>query len=258
MIKYRIFIVFCICIFSVKLYGQNNKKNIGVVEYKLFIHFGKNPDPPINTTLSFNSKESAYMGTQKIQENINKNMNDDTAKVVINLLNSFDLYVFKDFESKKMNSIEYVLSKKFNVSDTLPNLKWEHGNNNKAIGKFNCQNAFTTFRGRKYEAWFCPDIPVPNGPWKLHGLPGLILEAKDTTGEIYFAFESINIPASNTTSMLLPDITKTINYAEYKRLWRQKLSDLSKQFQSSASSAQNGFDVSVNMSNFKSIEDIDK
>ena len=40
-----------------------------------------------------------------------------------------------------------------------------------------CHLATCEFRGRKWQAWYS-DIPYSLGPWKLNGLPGLILEAR--------------------------------------------------------------------------------
>ncbi len=39
--------------------------------------------------------------------------------------------------------------------------------------------ATSDFRGRHWTAWFATDIPVSDEPWKLGGLPGLILKAYD-------------------------------------------------------------------------------
>lgn len=43
---------------------------------------------------------------------------------------------------------------------------------------YNCCMATTTFRGRQWTVYYTEDIPVPLGPWKLGGLPGLILFAE--------------------------------------------------------------------------------
>ena len=40
---------------------------------------------------------------------------------------------------------------------------------------YRCTRATTQFKGRQWSAWYTTDIPVSEGPWKLCGLPGLII-----------------------------------------------------------------------------------
>ncbi len=57
---------------------------------------------------------------------------------------------------------------------------------------YNCQKAECDFRGRRWVAWFTTEIPVAEGPWKLKGLPGLIVQAEDTTGQYRFRMIGIS------------------------------------------------------------------
>ena len=68
----------------------------------------------------------------------------------------------------------------------------------KKIGTYEVQKATARFRGRDYTAWFTSEIPLPYGPWKLVGLPGLILEAYDTNKEIYWYFKNIQYPTEKS------------------------------------------------------------
>lgn len=54
-----------------------------------------------------------------------------------------------------------------------------------------CQKAVCSYRGRQWIAWFSAAVPVSDGPWKLGGLPGLILKAYDSD-ELY-TFECIGL-----------------------------------------------------------------
>ena len=53
------------------------------------------------------------------------------------------------------------------------------------IMNYPCQLAKANFKGRTWFAWYAEDIPVSEGPWKLHGLPGLILRAYDAQNQFY-------------------------------------------------------------------------
>ena len=48
----------------------------------------------------------------------------------------------------------------------------------KTVAGYECHLATTHFRGRDWRVWFTLDIPLSLGPWKLSGLPGLILAAE--------------------------------------------------------------------------------
>ena len=79
------------------------------------------------------------------------------------------------------------------VKDKARIISWELLNETKKIISFNCQKARGNFRGRTYTVWFTNDIPVCLGPWKLNGLPGLILEATDSLNQFQFFAEKIEL-----------------------------------------------------------------
>lgn len=87
----------------------------------------------------------------------------------------------------------------FIYKDKAP-IKWHFENEFKNISGFKCQKATAKFRGRNYEAWFTSEIPLSFGPWKFRGLPGLILEVYDQTGQVYFSAEKVEIPFDNANS----------------------------------------------------------
>ena len=53
------------------------------------------------------------------------------------------------------------------------------------------QKATCHWRGRDFEAWFAPDIPVRLGPWSFGGLPGLILKLYDT--QRLYTWEAVSL-----------------------------------------------------------------
>jgi GLPGLI family protein len=186
-------------LFTVSLtYGQSQN---GVVTYSFFANGAKN-----ETKLSFNNNESVFT---IINDKLNKKkveVSTDEEKSKIDLFFNFDtntpnsLGMLTDITNNCIIDHKFLpidlTAAKFDtlfVKDTAQIISWELLNETKNITSFKCQKAQGNFRGRTYTVWFTNDIPVSMGPWKLNGLPGLILEATDSLNQFQFFAEKIEL-----------------------------------------------------------------
>ena len=125
-------------------------------------------------------------------------------------------YVIFDLKNKKMEMYEDLGRRFYKINDVFPDLKWELVPNEiKTVNEVVCNKAITHFRGRTWEVWYAPSVPLPFGPWKLHGLPGLILEAKDKEEIYYFVARSIEHNSDYTVELPKSTIKKEITFKEY-------------------------------------------
>lgn len=94
-------------------------------------------------------------------------------------------------------------------TESLSEMKWSMVNDSvKTILGYECFMAESDYHGRHWKAWFTPEIPMSFGPWKLHGLPGLILKAEANGG---FSFTATDLEQTNrliTPMYLQQDYTK--------------------------------------------------
>ena len=98
---------------------------------------------------------------------------------------SMDFY--RGYPAGKSTYLDEVLSEKFRITEPLEQPKWDIiADSTKQILNYACQMARCKFKGRTWTAWFTTDIPLDNGPWKLYGLPGLILRAYDAKQQYIF------------------------------------------------------------------------
>ena len=86
-------------------------------------------------------------------------------------------YIYKNYPQGKMTVTDGLSLQDYGYEDELNTQQWEIKDSTKTILDYPCQMAVCNFRGRQWTAWFTTDIPVSDGPWKLSGLPGLIMEA---------------------------------------------------------------------------------
>jgi len=127
---------------------------------------------------------------------------------------------YKDLKNKKLILREIVWMQPYLTEEpSLPKINWTIQGEQKEVGGFMCQKAEADFRGRHYIAWFTLDIPISDGPWKLQGLPGLILEAYDSKEEVKFILTDLEIPSAsaNLDEITPPTDGLKASFEEYKK-----------------------------------------
>lgn len=80
------------------------------------------------------------------------------------------------------------LIQEYIVEEETPKIDWKIERDTMSFSGVKCQKATASFKGRNWIAWFAPELPFANGPWKLNGLPGLIIDAHDDKKEVLFQF----------------------------------------------------------------------
>lgn len=99
--------------------------------------------------------------------------------------------IYKNYPSGKLTHTEKICEDWFRYEEDLPSQEWELTDSVTNVLGYECQSARCVFRGREWTVFYTEEIPLADGPWKLHGLPGLIMKASDEKG--HYTFECIGI-----------------------------------------------------------------
>ncbi len=118
--------------------------------------------------------------------------------------------IYKDFTNNSLTLVDKISKDSFKVDEELPEFNWVLCDEWKEISQYKVRKATCSFRGRDYEAWYAPDIPISDGPWKFRGLPGLIFEVYDIPCFYYYCLtgiqmkeKSLEYPGQNTIKINL-------------------------------------------------------
>ena len=201
-------IIFCCCSF---LLSAQEYKDIEI-EYE-----------QINNTEANNTFYNMYKAMLYIQDGVSifqektstttysDTGNDSGTAIVVRPTVTFEPYIKIDRNSKELLFFEMIGANIFIVKDNYNELKWDITPDTKDVAGYKCTKATTTFRGRTWIAWFTPQIPVPFGPWKLHGLPGLILEASEFSNRYIYKAIAIKFSKGNVFSTNFSKLMKAYN-----------------------------------------------
>lgn len=108
-------------------------------------------------------------------------------------------------------------------------MNWKIIPEKQKIGEFESQKAEITMYGRKWIAWFTTEITIQDGPYKFHGLPGLIVKIDDHAKTHSFDLKGItNFSNHNQLQMNQEnnnEVEIPIGYVKYKKLFQEQRND---------------------------------
>ena len=178
-------------------------------EYRVY----NNTDLP-NTmlaTLYCHNNSTIYFENYNTRS-FNKSGKDDGNTTIVASENVFEPYTKTDYKKRKIYLFDDINGNIFYVEDALNSLKWELTQETRDIAGYSCTKATTLFRGRKWIAWFAPKVAVPYGPWKLQGLPGLIMEAQDESNTYEIKLLKLDFTKSDIFNKEFSALYKSKNY----------------------------------------------
>lgn len=212
------------------------KKDTGLIKY---IHQDNLLLVEYNSVLAIDGRKSYYVTAQdslgergRISKPADGTIIEAESFATIKKTREHGFQVFNDL-SKPDIYFSYALSllaPLVYVTEPRPQHDWQFSNATKEVAGFTCKAATTVFRGRTYTCWYTSEIPLPFGPWKLSGLPGLILEAASEDGAYKITAVGVQFPSSNnlvpTDETQLPGLEREIysmdRYIAYQRKFIKK------------------------------------
>lgn len=188
--------------------AQNADKALARVRYAFYhVLDTTNKDQPYteNMLLVIGKNASVYTSYDKITRN--QEMEKQLKEQLKNQAgsNNFSIKIGPEGgSSKPVSGLDYYFFAKENkfltkerlfnnylVEEEAPKINWKISKDTASFSGVKCQKATASFKGRNWTAWFASDLPFQSGPWKLNGLPGLIIEAIDDTKTVRFQFAGI-------------------------------------------------------------------
>ena len=131
--------------------------------------------------------------------------------------------IYKNYPTGKVTTLDNVASGRFRCEEENEIPSWQLLNDTMTILSYSCQKAVCHFKGREYVAWFASEIPRSEGPWKLYGLPGLILKAEDSQG--HYTFECTGLIHKNEALLYGDNGYEPISRKNLNKLYERYFTD---------------------------------
>lgn len=125
----------------------------------------------------------------------------------------FDQTVYQNYPKGRLSVYSVITPDYYTYTENGKPVSWSLEEDTETICGYLCRKATGEYGGRKWTAWYTTDIPVSFGPWKMCGLPGLVMAAHDA--ENTHNFKAI-VFRKGTAGLSSPDFPNAISVTREK------------------------------------------
>ncbi|RQP08197.1 MAG: GLPGLI family protein [Chryseobacterium sp.] len=237
----------------------NAQTNRFIYEYKFVPNVKEKDSVRTNLmALDITDKGSSYKSLRKMQRDSlirERVLQSAAAGTALTLTSNFtggtvvNHEVTKEYPDYKVFLIEQINSDIYKIADDKK-INWQLSPETQKIGDYTAQKATTSFGGREWVAWFTTELPFPDGPYKFHGLPGLIVKSEDTTGshimtlvankKIQTSTEMPNEVARGGARITFGRPAIPVTETQFRKAWKDYLADPAKEVRKNMGGSTNG------------------
>lgn len=215
-----------ITLLAPRTYGQQTEPALARVLYD-FTHINDTlqPDKPHKEEMVlYIGKHASLYGTytlERMNQLIKKQMDDPAFDGNLTITRSAHItnesYYARPAD-RIFKQVNRLAGDSYILEVAYPTIDWQLTDKTKTIGGYKVQQATGHFKGRDYTAWFTTELPFQSGPWKLLGLPGLVLEVADSRNEVAFRYAGFETLTKGDATVALPESAITATQKEFDRL----------------------------------------
>ena len=112
---------------------------------------------------------------------------------------------------------EFIFPHEYDSTEETPYIEWTLTEDTMTVSGYHCQKATTTFRGVEWRVYYTEEIPSSAGPWRLNGLPGLIVKAESQAHT--FCLSELRQENSSITA---PELNPNVQRTKYEKLMKYR------------------------------------
>lgn len=214
--KFSMAVIIGLLLLGQQLLAQHNQVNMFIkYDFEHIADSSKRTEPITRSVYLYIADENSYYAMAPME----KSQPQGAFHMSMDAVDQSDALVnlYTPFAAGEAPCLVAMLGRLYKVQ---PNkgykIDWTITDEKKDIGGYTCHKATGQFGGRNYVAWFTEEIPFPVGPWKLHGLPGAILEAADSTNEVRFRYAGLDKVTDRITLMDIDKLPE-LPYDKYRK-----------------------------------------